>query len=180
MRRIFLSAGHSDVPDQDRGAISGKYIEGELAEDLRKQIAFELKKKGINCILDDHSNVTKDTVRLFRRLVKQPDIAIDIHFNAAEFVATGTEVIIPDINTEFERTIAKGICYIISTSLGIKNRGVKPESYTPRKKLFWMTVPCENILIEVCFLTNENDMQNYFENKIRLAKNLADYLSKFI
>ena len=180
MRRLFLSAGHSDVKGKDRGAVSGQFVEGELAADFRRQLAFELQQLNVNCILDNDSNVTGDTVRLFRGLVKQADVAIDIHFNAAGFVATGTEIIIPDKSTKFENEVSKEIAKIIGLSLGIRNRGVKPESYTPRKKLFWMVIPCENILIEVCFLTNKTDMEKYLQNKELLAKNLANYLKSIL
>jgi N-acetylmuramoyl-L-alanine amidase len=42
-----------------------------------------------------------------------------------------------------------------------------------------MRLKGENILIEMCFITNANDMASYQANKVQLAESLADVLIKY-
>lgn len=176
MRTIFLSAGHSNVFGQDRGAEGNGYIEGNLAVELRHKIVVELQKRGVMPKTDPDSNVTAKTVSLFKGIVNRSDIALDIHFNAGPPSATGCEVVIPRIYSKFEYILASELSNIISNTLNIRNRGILTEDRTPRKKLAWMTIPCENVLLEVCFITNVMDMQKYNEKVEQLSFRIADLI----
>lgn len=93
-RKIFISAGHSNVSGRDRGALGvNGTIEGELTVALRKKVVSELNRLGANPITDIDRNVTRETVTFMIRNLVSRDIAIDIHFNAATKTATGTEVL---------------------------------------------------------------------------------------
>ena len=56
---------------------------------------------------------------------------------------------------------------------------VKLESESQHKSLGFMRLKGENILIEMCFITNANDMASYQANKVQLAESLADVLIKY-
>ena len=43
MRKIFISAGHSNKSGKDQGAQGNGYIEGQLAVELRNLLVSELK-----------------------------------------------------------------------------------------------------------------------------------------
>jgi N-acetylmuramoyl-L-alanine amidase len=103
---------------------------------------------------------------------------IDIHFNAGPPTATGTEVIIKGNPNKFERKIAGKIVEVMSEKLEIRNRGVKTESSTARGRIGILHVPCNTILLELCFLTNTNDMDNYTKWKFILASAIADIIKK--
>jgi hypothetical protein len=60
--------------------------------------------------------------------VSPNDIIIDIHFNSPSPNTTGTEAFIPFRATVEEKVIAVKVCNTISTTLNIKNRGVKLEN----------------------------------------------------
>lgn len=184
MKTIFLSAGHTDqVGKNDVGAAGNGYYEGVLAVEFVKLLEAELKKLNVKVITDSFSNALAQTIISFKNLftkkqITNKDIAIEIHWNAASPEATGTEVVIPGRNnskeaSSVEKKLSLEIVDSIATILNIKNRGVKFEYQTARKKLGWMTLDAENILIEMCFISNKKDMESYQKNKDLLAKSLA-------
>ena len=74
----------------------------------------------------------------------------------------------------------------MSDTLGIPLRGnikdtlgVKTEAMSARGTLGWMRLNGQNILLEVCFISNKSDMEKYQANKsilaFKIAKILYDY-----
>lgn len=191
MKTIYLSAGHQ-LPIKgittDGGAVGNGYVEGVLAAEFVKLLEVELKKLNVKVITDSFSNALAQTMISFKNLfskkqITSKDIAIEVHWNAASPEATGTEVIIPGRTsskeaTTIEKKVALEIVDSIATILNIKNRGVKFEYQTARKKLGWMTLDAENILIEMCFISNKKDMESYQKNKEILAKTIANIIYK--
>jgi N-acetylmuramoyl-L-alanine amidase len=163
-RKIFLSAGHGGT---DSGAVGNGFIERDLTIDLRNHIARELKALGIVPSIDSDRNALSQTLAWLRGKFKSKDILLDLHWNASSNPeAKGSEVIIPDIASQFEKDLAK-------------DRGVKPEALTARKKLGWMRPVAENVLIEVCFISNITDMKLYEANKNNIAKKIASTLNHY-
>lgn len=176
MRKIIISAGHGGT---DPGASGNDYIERDLAIELRNLIVSELKALGISALSDDDKNALKQTLLWLRGKFTTGDILLDIHWNAAGNPdANGSEVIIPQIASSFEKDLAAAIlkCF---TSFGYRDRGVKPETETARKSLGWMRPNAENILIEVCFISNLTDMKLYQANKQGIARRVAATLAHF-
>jgi len=182
-RKIFVSAGHSNVPGKDRGAEGiGGILEGDLTVELRTLVVNELRLLGQTVSVDPDYYVTKDTVAIVNALLNSRDIAIDIHFNAGPELARGTEVLIPFAFTPFEKELATKLSEQISAVLATRNRGAKTEADSARKHLMFMTPNCENILIEVCFITNKFDLAVYL-SKVHIvskviAKCVFDYITK--
>lgn len=180
MRTIYLSAGHSTQPGKDRGAAGNGYIEGVAAASLRALIARKLANiHGITAIVDDDKNVLSDTLRYFKNLTTTDSIVVDIHFNAGPVTATGTEVLIPSPASVFETALAAELSLIMADVLGIRNRGVKNELQSHHGRLGWMRLTGENILLEVCFISNASDMHHYIENETTLATAIAGVLAKY-
>jgi N-acetylmuramoyl-L-alanine amidase len=182
-RKLFISAGHTNTPSGDRGAtgIDG-IIEGDLTVELRKLVVSELRLLGQYASIDDDKFNLKEDVAIINAILDSRDIAIDIHFNAGPELARGTEVLVPLKSTEFERALATLLSENIAAVLGTKNRGLKTEADSAVKHLFFMTPNCENILIEVCFITNKLDLATYLIKKNVIAKVIAkcifEYLTK--
>lgn len=179
MRNIFISAGHSNKRGRDVGAVSSLGIEGELTVEFRDLLVKELKKLGINPIYDKNDSILVESLRFFKNKTSKDSIVIDIHWNSATPKATGTEVLIPNNYTNFEKKLAQDIVDLISTTLNIRSRGVKTEADSHHGRLGWMKLTGENILIEVCFLSNKNDMDSYQKNKEELAKRIAIVLFEY-
>lgn len=181
-RKIFISSGHSNVVGKDEGAIGINGLkEGDLTVDLRRLIVDELKILGQYTITDPDYFVTKDTVTIINALLDSRDIAVDIHFNAFSFPGVrGTEVLVPFKASKFELELATILSENISAVLATTNRGVKTEAQSARGRLIFMTPDCENILIEVCFITNKYDLISYFAKEKTLAKVIAKCLYEYL
>jgi len=183
MRKIILSAGHSNNPKRDMGAAGNGYIEGELAVELRWLIFKELEVLGICPELDKNDSILSDSINYFKNIITDKSIVVDLHWNAASPTATGTEVFVPKEPSDFEVELAHKIAQCISDTLGIPLRGktkgylgVKTENLSARGSLGWMKLNAENILPEICFITNKSDMEKYQLNKKKLAFKLANIL----
>lgn len=171
MRRIALSAGHSTQPGVDNGAVYGKYNEGLEAANLRKIVKKGLEALGVTVNVDPDYSVTYQTVALFKKYFSGTDVAIDIHFNASNGKGTGVECFIPSSYSAYEYNLGYQLAKYVSATLGIPNRGVKTELQSARKKLLWMTIPCETVLIEVSFI--DHDMIVYKQKEQQVGKVIA-------
>lgn len=179
MRKIFVSAGHTNTPGRDRGASGNGFIEGALNEEFRELLLFELKLLGVKGISDGKNTILSESIRFFKNKTSTNSIVLDIHFNAATPKATGTETLIPKISSKFERELAEKLSATIGNTLGIQlrgRRGVKTEADSHHGRLGWMRLKGENILLEICFITNKKDIKSYQTNKYLLAKKIAKIL----
>ena len=179
MRTIFISAGHSSKVGRDNGASGNGFIEGVLAVEFRDLLVVELKKLGVTPVIDSNDSILVQSIAFFKNLTSEKSILFDIHWNAATPQATGTEVFIPNTATSFEKELASEITKTTASVLKIKDRGVKTEGMSARKTLGWMRLKGENILSEICFISNKSDMQSYQTNKKELAKKIAEVLFKY-
>ena len=176
MRKIFISAGHSNKPGKDQGAQGNGFIEGQLAVELRNLLVSELKSLGITPVGDADSNVLKDSITFFKNLTAKDSIVLDIHWNAGPPSATGVEVLIPSENSSVERNLAKDLADEISNTLSIPLRGshaglagVKTEAESHHGRLGWMRLTGENV-------SSKSDMESYQKNKSTIAKKIAKIL----
>ena len=181
MRTLFISAGHSTKVGSDRGASGNGLIEGVVASDFRKLLVKELRAIGVPVIVDGDHTVLADTMAWLRRFVNNKSVALEIHTNASDNLsATGAEVIVPDNPSAYETLLATRLSETISEVLGIRNRGVKQEKHTARKRLGFMRVPCETVLPELFFISNRFDCQSHEVNKEKLAKRLASDIKDYL
>ena len=179
MRKIFISAGHSNKKGRDRGAAGNGYIEGELAVSFRDKLVLNLKRLGANVTIDGNDTIFSDSINYFRKLVNEDAIVLDIHFNAAGPTATGTETFIPGNFSIKERKLAEALSFDVHSILEIPLRakkGVRTELESHHKKLAWMSLKGENVLMEICFISNSEDMRKYIENEDELARKVAQTL----
>jgi N-acetylmuramoyl-L-alanine amidase len=179
MRDIIVVAGHTNVKNLDQGASGNGFIEGQLTVELRDLILSELKILGVKAKTDANNNALAQTLQWLKfNLFSSKTICLDVHWNAGVAAAKGSEVIVPDVTSQFEKDLAKDLLKVL-VDVGFKDRGVKPEALTARKKLGWMRPVAENVLIEICFITNSTDMKLYQANKQIIAKKLALVLSTY-
>ncbi len=189
---LIYSSGHTDKLKGDLGAISPnkKEVEGFLTVEAKNlltkytKLAAEREKiTNLNLLVDRDDTDLSETLKFLQGRTKESDVLIDVHFNAANGKARGTEVLIPENYTETELEIADRISDIIGNILKTPERGVigradgvKTEASSARKRLGWMRPSGINILIEVEFLDNPDAMETYHRNKENLWKQVADYL----
>lgn len=180
---IFLSAGHHK---KDPGAVANGFKEADLTMELRDLIVAELEdrgqKRGINFITDKD----EETLGQYLSRIKPgtASVVFELHFDAAAApAATGTTMLIPDRQWTKEHLLEVqfGTEVVSTTSkiIGIKDRGVWPENQSARKRLAIMREPGINGLLEVCFITNAEDLHKYKQAKKILAFALADILIRY-
>ncbi len=186
MKKLFISAGHTNVQGKDRGASGNGYIEGVETVRVRDKIVKEYRNLGGDVTIDNNSNALIHTINYFKNMVNQDCILFDIHFNSAGPTITGVETFIPSINSNFEKKLAKSISNTTSETLNIPLRGnydglkgVRTESESHHGKLGWMRLSGENVLWEICFISNKNDMKKYEDNIDILCRNIAHTLYRF-
>lgn len=181
--KVGLSAGHSNVPGRDQGATGNSYIEGHLAVEYRALLAFYLRKKGINPIMDGNNTILKETINFFKKVINAGDyILLDIHWNSGSSKSAGTETFIPENPKKEEIPLAKAFSKITSVVLDIPLRGdegVKYEYESHHKKLGFFTLSDLKVLLEICFITNASEMESYQRNKNILAEKHAQLLFNF-
>lgn len=181
MKNVYLIAGHEVVNGKGTGA-HGFIDEAVENIKLRNSLAKSLKNKNINVITDNNVSKLREIVSWLKRLVTSKDLVIDIHFNSSSnSKASGTEVIIDDTATDLEKNFAKDLVDTMASTLNIKNRGVKPESVSPHKRLAIISDPsiATNVLLEVCFVNNKKDVDSYKENYDWLVAGLAKVIEKY-
>ena len=185
MRQVALIAGHTGPKT---GACSPQGITPTLDEGtetiwLRDEINKHLKAKyNVSTVIDENKTKLTQVIAFLKRKLFGEDLSIDIHFNAAASKnANGSEVLIPSNPTSFEKRAAQEILFTITSILGTRTRGVKSEGSGQHSKLGMLSgFDAQNILIEVCFCSNQDDCRKYFQNRDLLAEKLADTIYKLI
>lgn len=174
--KVFPSAGHHD---KDPGAIANGYKEAELTKELRNLITDEFKKA-------NHSFITDydwETNRQYQNRIKPGpnSVVLDIHFNAVSNKnISGTEAFISSKANVHSEGFASDLVHVTSYLLKIPNRGVKRENESQHNRIGILNtkagIAC---LYEVCFMSNPDDMKKYQDNKVQLAKAIADISMKY-
>lgn len=179
---IFISAGHHD---KDPGAIANGYRESDLTKKLRDIIVSVLRVRGLQQGTDYITDNDNESLQQYLSRIKTGDgsVVFEIHFDSGGTDATGCTMIVPkrtltkefEIETKFGLEIVNGCSGIMA----IKNRGVKEESETHVKKLAIMRENGINGLLEVCFISNKNDLEKYFVKQNEIANHIANTLIKY-
>ena len=169
MRRVFLIAGHNGPGTGANGFID----EGKETIILRDLIAKNLYEMGIVAVKDDNLTPLTKVVQWLRNQITKKDICIDIHFNASSNkLANGSDVFIPNKNTSDEVELAN--MFRRTLSKVFKDRGVSLEGLSYHGKIAMLSgFDCCNVLLEVCFVSNKTDSENYFEKREFIAYELA-------
>jgi N-acetylmuramoyl-L-alanine amidase len=183
MRTLIITAGHSNGKgghlDKGVSSYNGKHFEGDLTIKLRDRVSDILRRSGYKVYEDSDKNPLAAAIQELKGFFSMTSINVDIHFNSASLGASGTETLVKDKYSKFEYKIAETLSERISSILGIKNRGVKTESMSARGKLGWMRMTGNNIIIEVCFLSNPSDVAKYEDKQDEIADVIAQVLGYY-
>lgn len=180
MKKIFVIAGHSNT---DPGAVATHdYLvkEATYTKRLRYLITeyFKAFNDSVEVFIDDDKDNLQTVINKINKDVKAGDLVIDIHFNAFNGKATGTEVIIPAISSKLENKLAAEISKEISEVLEIPNRGAKSEAQTARGRIGILRGVGNRILLEVCFIDNSKDYKAYKKHEHMVAMVITKAIEK--
>ena len=135
--------------------------------------------------LDGSSAIQKtDSLERFAKpenLEGEETFLIDLHFNAhGNPQARGTETIVADDATELELRMASRLAHTTSDALNIPLRGIKSESQTPHKRLAMLHLTPQSIILEVCFCTSQEDVEQYRRHRRKIASTIARTIAELI
>jgi len=181
-RLLFLSAGHSNTPGRDQGAPGIRESEGIITARIRNKVVTRLRSLGYTVYRDIDNSVTSQTVAYVRSLfLPKSALVADIHCNSVvNREVSRTEVVIPDTHTKFEMLAATRLLDAMSRATGIRKGSVLLESQTYRKKLLWMSIDAENVLLELGFISNPSDYNKIINNEEALVIALCNELEYLI
>ena len=163
--KLLLIAGHGA---NDPGACSSYGIERDEARKVVYRLA-ELFKNYKDVVVDTYptnrncyNDVTTSRVQVN---MANYDYVFEVHFNSATASARGTEVWVTPIESSIavEKRIVDNLA-----SVGFSNRGVKKEYFAVIS--FAKNKGVSSALVEVCFISNQNDM-NLYRNKFEQVCN---------
>ena len=119
--------------------------------------------------------------RNLSKAINVDDIIIDLHFNAhSNPNARGTETIVSDNATDLELRMASRLAHTTSDALNIPLRGIKSESQTPHHRLAMLHLTPQSIILEVCFCTSPEDVEQYRRHRRKIANTLAKNIAELI
>ena len=127
----------------------------------------------------DRRPLNRRSLSLWRKNVD--DFIIDIHFNAhTNPQARGAEAIVSDDATELELRMASRLAHATADSLEIPLRGIKSESETPHRRLAMLHLTPQSIILEVCFCTSPEDVEQYRRHRRKIASTIARTIAELI
>lgn len=184
---VYLTAGHNLT---EKGTGTGAFYEhykvmfdeAKLAIEIRDCVLDFVKKGNPSAqVFSEHSKTKLQQV--INWLVAEKtgkDISIEFHFNAsANPSANGIEIFVRDQYATKAITLASLILGSVSKTIGFKNRGVNFANASQHSTLPILTKPKGiNLLIEICFISNEKDVNLYVENKAKIAQLIATEINK--
>lgn len=181
IKSVTVHAGHNKNGKIACGA--SDYIdESKEARVICRKVVRLLKKNGIkayNCTVNNGTSQSDVLRRICRKCnARKRQLDISIHFNAAvhsqaDGRTKGVEALV-FTDDGIKADIAKRICGRIS-KIGFTNRGVKT-----RKDLYVLkntTAPA--VLIEVCFVDDQDDARLYKKSKDAVAQAIAGAVIKY-
>lgn len=169
-KSLFISAGHSDT---DPGAKGNGYSEADIVLEFRDMLATELEVLGVSFGRDGSAG-SNLPLRDAINLAKSYDLAIEFHCNAFHLPsATGVET----LSRSHHHSLTNKLNALISSTLGINNRGSKGESSGQHSRLGFIS-QADGIIVELFFISNPEDVRKYQENKNVLAKRVAELLKE--
>lgn len=168
MKTIFISAGHDDKAP---GAVGNGTTEAEVVRDFRDMVSFYLDKAGVSHIADGQRGVNIPLSESIK-LIPKNGVSVEFHLNSSTTPsATGVETLSAPTHTE----LGKKLCEAVSSRLGIRNRGAKPENSGQHSRLAF--VQGGGLILELFFLSNKEDFDKYNAVKWLLARDISELLS---
>ena len=189
---IFLLRGHGNG---DCGACANGYTEENLAQVIVDRVVELLKGKGVKVFTNSKAQNNYVTNCLVGHTFNYK-FGYTIHLNSASVNASGTEIFVP-INEQYVNTESK-MCKEIANTLGISVRGVKSRDYNSGSthlriekdgskgtdyykeiRQSWQNGVSHSI-IELCFISNLNDVKQLLNNKEKVCKVIANNILVYL
>ncbi|MEO8534259.1 MAG: N-acetylmuramoyl-L-alanine amidase [Flavobacterium sp.] len=175
----FISAGHNPQGIKvDPGAVANGLHEADLTVEFRNLVVAELQERNVTVITDKDDERLADYLK--RIQTGNGSVVLEFHFDAAAVsTATGTTSLYGSDADRLDMAFAKELVDTTSKVLGIKNRGALSEKDSHRGSLGLMREQGIVSLLEICFISNPDDIKAYNANKKALAIKIAEIVERY-
>lgn len=175
MGTIFLSAGHS-LQTPGASTVFGT-TEAEEMMRARDATVQALQRRGVAVVAVSDTLSLATTITFINAHAVGGDVAVEIHGNSAAASARGTEAFFIAGNAQRKFDAERLLNALVSKVPGLNNRGAKPDNQSQHPRLaFCRDIRIPSVLIELCFLSNTDDMLLLHNHRDQFAEGLADGL----
>ena len=170
MKTITITAGHSNT---DPGACNGSAREADIAQDMRNMVALYLERAGVP-IRTDGTGKGNAPLSQAVKLIKGSAVAVEFHCNAAASkAAKGVEALSQSKDKSISQQLCKAVADVLDTPLR-GDKGWKPENSGQHSRLAY--VSGGGIILELFFISNDAELQTWYDKKWLVAKVVAEVL----
>ena len=185
---IFSSAGHCNArgtKNEDSGAvgINGRWEADETVK-VRTRVNEILRARGYNVIEDEPTESLREY--LGRIQTGPASVVVEFHFDADDNAsANGCSAFVMDDANASSQAFGKELTTAIHETLGVRVRdggdgdGIEFESDSHRGRLGLVHKAGATALVEICFISNPDDMAKYDANFEALCQALAGVIGKY-
>lgn len=173
-KKICVIIGHGG---NDCGAVSQDKKVTELGYNtkLADELVELLVNNGYEAFTHNRGYSKMENTTLINSL--NPDLAISLHCNSANTVATGTEAIYYPGSVKGKK-FAELLSKNVSEALGLKNRGAKEPWHGRGGGLLSRTkAPC--VISEPFFIDNNEDLKKAFERKNEYIQAIVKSINEY-
>ncbi len=175
---VFISAGHNPKGKVDPGAVANGMTEANKSLEFKNLVISKCLKKGLKVITDKDDEKLGDYLK--RIQTGSGSVVLEFHFDSASNPkATGTTALVGNDADRLDKSFGQELVNTTSNILKIKNRGVLTEGQSARGRLGLMREQGTVCLLELCFISNKEDMANYELYKHELASAIAEIVYKY-
>lgn len=158
---ITITAGHSNV---DPGAVNGNYKEAIIAVEIRNEVVKRVRSAGITVLTDGEGSDNQNLNTAIGLAKKTKKFALEFHLNAAVAkTAKGVEALSLDKDKDVCQKLCAAVAKVLNTPVRGSDGGWKSQSSGQHAKLGF--VSAGGIILEVFFITNDDELQKYFANR---------------
>jgi N-acetylmuramoyl-L-alanine amidase len=180
--RLAIIIGHNKISKGAKGVDPIK----EHEYDFNSKFAIDLYRYArsnlLDCkIFDKSGTINGEVYDLVNKYLDQ-DIgcSIELHFNAANGKAQGTETLyVRDEDKEFATVIQESMCLTLGRKFKT-NRGVKQLTPEDRGYKNLVHLVFEGVLIEPAFADNKDDARLLYDKRDKLAQNLTYCVTEYL
>lgn len=181
VKTVCLDAGHG-ADDVGATSTGGARLEKDDNLRLTLKVRDRLEERGVRVVLtrDDDSDITlKERCRLANK--KRCDFFLSLHRNSSAS-GSGFEAWIAKEPKDGEEATAQKLVDALSDISGLPNRGVKRGYRNSSGNNYYVNsnTNMPSILLEVGFVTNDEDNKSFDKNLDDYAEAIAEIIFKYI
>lgn len=172
MKKFVISSGHGKIVGGAVGFINERAEAAKVVDRVYAILTNSYNGRGYRFHESTAQNQSQNLANIVNyHNSKDRELDVSVHFNTATATATGTECLYYDA-----KSLSAKMSAAMAKALDVRDRGLKE-----RKELYFLRNTTKTaILLEVCFVSNKDDVAKYKANFERLcqaiAKVIADYL----